>query len=874
MSHRHARLRLLLCSILLALISAGKLQAEGVPRRERFSLNAGWRFQKNDPADAGATLSYSKLRDWLLPSGNAFVAPDKAKSRPSGDEPGKDVSYVQSGFDDTGWRKVNLPHDWGVEGPFQQELQGETGKLPYAGIGWYRKHFNVPMQDQGRALFLQIDGAMSNSAVWLNGHLVGGWPYGYSSYELDLTPFIKMGSDNVLAVRLDNPSDSSRWYPGGGIYRNVWLLKTNPTHLSQWGVYVTTPEISANSATVTVSVKIDHALAPVTVSTAIYEPAAAGARFGAQVATAQVPGAANTNALAMSLRVKTPKLWSPDTPNLYLAVTTVQKGGQVVDQMQTYFGIRTAKFDPNQGFLLNEKILKLNGVCQHADLGALGMAVNTRALQRQIEILKEMGCNAIRTSHNMPAPELLDLCDRMGMLVMDESFDCWEKGKKPGDYHNYFNDWHEQDIRAEARRDRNHPSVILYSIGNEIPQQGTPEGLVIGSQLTTMIHEEDPTRPTTIGCSATGAGYNDFVKAVDVFGYNYKPGEYAKWHLAHPTQALFGSETSSTVSSRGEYFFPLNVSQSDFQVSSYDNWKPGWATSPDTEFKGQDQNPFVAGEFVWTGFDYLGEPTPYTTDTTNLLNWSNPEDKAKAEAELKAVGKLKVPSRSSYFGIVDLCGFKKDRFYLYQSKWRPELPMAHILPHWNWPGREGQVTPVYVYTSGDEAELFLNGKSLGRKKKGAYEYRLKWDDVKYQPGELKVIAYKAGREWAKDSVKTSGPAAKIMLQPDRTRIAMDGEDLSYVTVTVADRDGQLVPRSKNLIKFEVSGPAEIVATDNGDATDLSVFQNPVRKAFNGLALAIIRAKPDAAAGMITLRATSDGLQAGEVRLQGVAPAIR
>jgi beta-galactosidase len=512
----------------------------------------------------------------------------------------------------------------------------------------------------------------------------------------------------------------------------------------------------------------------------------------------------------------------------------------------------------------------LNGVCDHSDLGALGTVVNTSALARQIRILQGMGCNAIRTSHNPPAPELLELCDRMGMLVMDESFDCWKRGKMKNDYHLLWDDWHERDWRAELRRDRNHPSIILWSIGNEVKEQGSLEGRVIAAELTDIAHQEDPTRPTTSANSNVHAGYNGFATNEDVFGYNYKPGEYGKFHAANPKQPLFGSETASCISSRGEYFFPVTDNkadgQGDFQMSSYDLYAPRWATPPDAEFKGQDEFPFVAGEFVWTGFDYLGEPTPYNGDKSTLLNFTDPAEKARMQKELDELGKIKVPSRSSYFGIVDLAGFPKDRYYLYQARWRPEFPMAHILPHWNWPERIGKVTPVFVYTSGDSAELFLNGKSLGLKKKEQYEYRLRWDDVVYQPGELKVVAYKNGKRWATDMMKTTGPAAKLTLQADRNKIQDDGRDLSFVTVRVVSKDGLLVPRSMNHIKFSISGPGEIVATDNGDATSFESFQAPDHNAFNGLALVIVRTKAGQP-GTIVLTAQSQNLQSTKLSIE-------
>ena len=526
------------------------------------------------------------------------------------------------------------------------------------------------------------------------------------------------------------------------------------------------------------------------------------------------------------------------------------------------FGIRTIRFDAQNGFFLNGRHVEVNGVCNHADLGALGTAINTRALQRQVEIMKEMGANAIRTSHNPPAPELLTLCDKLGMLVMDESFDCWATGKNAHDYHTLFADWHAKDLRNQVRRDRNHPCVILWSIGNEIPEQGW--GAKMAKDLADIVHSEDLTRPVTAACDQVYAGTNGFQKSLDILGYNYKYGSYESFHAKNPDEPVFGSETASTISSRGEYFFPPGGDKQDFQVSSYDLSAPGWASPPDPELKAEAKFPFVFGQFLWTGFDYLGEPTPYNNDKTNLLNFSDPAMKAKMAEEMQQLGKVPVPSRSSYFGAVDLAGFKKDLFYLMQAAWRPDYPMAHILPHWNWPERVGKVTPVFVYTSGDEAELFLNGQSLGRKQKNG-EFRLKWNDVVYQPGELKVVAYKNGQKWAEDAVKTTGDAAKLLMTPDRATIKADGQDLSFVTVAIADKDGLTVPRTHNAISFELTGPGEIVATDNGDATSLVSFQSKERQAFNGLALVIVRTQAGQP-GDIVLKAKSDGLEAAEVHL--------
>lgn len=860
---------------LLLFLTLFCFSATAFAQRERIAFNDGWRFTKGDSENAGVSLSYTNLKAWILPSGNAFCA---TNSFPRPTEEPAVVSFAQPDFNDSSWRQLNLPHDWGIEGPFQQEYPGETGKLPWWGVAWYRKHFTLPASDAGRRIVLEMDGAMSHASVWLNGKLVGGWPYGYASWQVDLTPFVKIGGDNVLAIRLDNPKDSSRWYPGGGIYRNVWLTKTAPVQVGQWGVQVTTEEIRSNQATIQLAVNLENDSASeawVAVNHAIYEVQSNGAR-GKQVSTVELKSGPRERLVRsnhvekVKLTLLEPKIWSLAAPNCYIAVTTVLQDGKEIDRVETPFGLRTIKFTADNGFFLNGERVPIRGVCQHHDLGALGAAFNTRAAERQLEILREMGVNAIRTAHNPPAPELLELCDRMGFLVMVEAFDCWKGRKKPNDYHLLFWDWSEPDLRAMVRHYRNHPSIIIWSTGNEMPDQRNAQGVELSKRLTAIVHEEDPTRPVTAGCNHDVAGFNGFQNTVDIFGYNYKPHLYAKFRATNSLVPLYGSETASTVSTRGEYFFPVSEDKAqglaDFQVSSYDLYAPRWAMTPETEFRGQDTNTFVAGEFVWTGFDYLGEPTPYTSDLSNLNNYSNADDKARAEKELAEMGKIRTPSRSSYFGIVDLAGFKKDRFYLYQSRWRPELRMAHILPHWNWAGREGEVTPVHVYTSGDEAELFLNGKSLGRKKKGDLEYRLRWDDVKYAPGELKVVAYKNGKKWAVDVVRTTGPATKLLLSADRATIAADGKDLSFVTVTVADKKGQLVPRSKNQLKFAIEGPGEIIATDNGDPTSFESFQAPERKAFNGLALVIVRAKADES-GKIKLTATAEGLTSGSVTLR-------
>ncbi|WP_075080630.1 beta-galactosidase GalB [Terrimicrobium sacchariphilum] len=846
----------------------GAVEAAETQARERSSFNADWRFIKGDPEEVGDTFRLPEINKWLASQRSEYEV-GKTALRPEGNL-GAAVSYVAPGFDDGSWRKLNLPHDWGIEGPFNQEYDGETGKLPWWGVAWYRKHFEVPAADRGSQLYLDFDGAMSYALVWVNGKFAGGWPYGYSSFRVDITPYVNFGGENVVAVRLDNPPNSSRWYPGGGIYRNVWLVRTSPVHVAHWGTQVTTPQISAAVGKVELKTSVvnnTEAPASVSLKNSIYVLDRAGAKVGKAVASGATPplsiAPGERKEIPAQLAVPRPDLWSPETPARYVVVTDVLQGNNVVDQYETPLGFRTIAYHAKDGFMLNGKPYKFQGVCNHHDLGALGTAVNYRALERQVELLKEMGGNAIRTSHNPPAPELLEICDRLGMLVMVEAFDCWASGKKPNDYGRLFKEWHEADLRAMVRRDRNHPSVVIWSTGNEIAEQNGPW---LSEKLTRIVHEEDSTRPVSVGCNWLEAGFNGFQKSVDIFGFNYKPGVYERFHNENPDIPIYGSETASTISTRGEYFFPLDHGgQSDFQMSSYDLYFPGWATTPDTEFKAQDKYPYVMGEFVWTGFDYLGEPTPYNKDTTNLLNMADPEAKAKLKEELDRLGKIQVPSRSSYFGILDLAGFKKDRFYIYQAKWRPDFPMAHILPHWNWPDRIGQVTPVHVYTSGDEAELFLNGKSLGRKKKEAGQYRLRWDDVKYEPGELRVVAYKNGRQWAEDKVVTTGEASQLALSPDRARISADGKDLSFVTVKVEDGKGRVVPRSGNEVKFEISGPGELDAVDNGNPVSHESFQASERKAFNGLALAIVRSKPGEK-GEIKLKAVSAGLVAAETTI--------
>ncbi|RGU29822.1 beta-galactosidase GalB [Bacteroides cellulosilyticus] len=844
--------------------------------RERININRDWRYQIDDPDGVGAALHYSRLKPYLLPCANDFIIFGKRYQRPEGN-PGENIAYVKSDFDDSEWRHLNLPHDWAIEGPFNIDYNGSTGKLPYWGIRWYRKTLELSQDDAGKQIYLDIDGAMSYASVWCNGQYVGGWPYGYASFRLDLTPYIKAGQKNVLAIRLDNPDDTSRWYPGSGIYRNVWLVKTSPVHVEQWGTFVRNQQVDSEIAVMEMGVNIEnHAGKDVQVKlqTSVYLQGKDGRPVGEEVTQSMTKDIAikkdSWSSARFQFKVDKPKLWDIDTPNCYVAVSRVFMDGKEMDSYETPFGIRTIEFTHDQGFMLNGQKVAIKGVCMHHDLGALGAAFNEVAAERQLRIMKEMGANAIRTSHNPPAPELVALCDRMGLMMQLELADTWQKGKRKNDYNLLFDDWSEADMRSLVRHYRNHPSVIMWSIGNEMPDQTTDQGVIIARNLTAYCHDEDPTRPTSLGCNKRDAVFRDIVNQVDIFGLNYFHKTYPVFKEQNPTRRYHASETSSATSSRGEYFFPVttdvNDSRSGFQLSSYDMTTIGWGCAPEVQFKMNEEYSFMSGEFVWTGFDYLGEPTPYNKDLTNLLNFSDPNELEKARKELEELGKIKTPSRSSYFGIVDLCGFPKDRYYNYKSYWRPDVPTVHILPHWNWQERIGEITPVHIYTSGDAVELFLNGKSLGRREKVHSYDRLTWDDVRYEPGSLRAIAYKNGQKWAEELVETTGKPAALQVTAEKTELKNDGTDLSFIRVAVVDSQGRVVPRSKNHLKFFVTGPAEIIATDNGDATSLLPFQLSERDAYNGLALVILRSQY-MKQGKVVLTVESKGLPKQKVVLK-------
>jgi beta-galactosidase len=869
LSHYH-RLLLLGCliSILSHAVSAHTIRKPraAAAERERTSLNAGWRFSRftSNPD----SLSYTALKPWILPSANNFLTGTPYK-QPSGTAPGADVKFTKADFDDKSWEQLAVPHDWAIKGPFDAPgVDGGQGRLPINRVGWYRRSLFIDQDiiKSGKSVFLDVDGAMAYAAVWLNGNLVGGWPFGYNSFRLDLTPFAKAG-DNQLALRVDNAFESSRWYPGAGIYRNIWLVTVHPVHVGQYGTYITTPKVSTQEATLNLSVDIENKgnkSQQIELVTYVYELDAAtrkpSGRAVATFASARTDvGSGTKKTLSGSATVQTPKLWGPppQKPNQYVAVSTLSVNGTTVDSYETLFGIRSIIYDANTGVHVNGQAVRIQGTCNHHDLGSLGAAFNTRAAERQIQMLLEMGNNALRTSHNPPAPEFLDLADQYGLLVLDEIFDAWNEGKTNNDFHLIFPDWHEPDLRSFIRRDRNHPSIIAWSIGNEIPEQKEASGGATGKMLRDIVRQEDSSRLVTSAMNSAGPN-TALADAVDIIGLNYQgEGNGASWsssfpnfHSKFPNKMIWSTESASTVSSRGIYLFPVtsektavvgnNAGQggdaNSSQVSAYELYSPSWAASPDKVFEQQDRHPYVAGEFVWTGWDYIGEPTPYDS------------------------------SRSSYFGIIDLAGFKKDRFYLYQARWRPDLPMVHLLPHWTWPQRVGQVTPVHVFTSADEVELFVNNVSAGRKKRAQYQYRIRWDDVKYTPGSIRAVAYKNGTQWATDSHVTASTPASLSLSADRTSISADGYDLSFISVSVLDSNGTLVPTANHAITFEITaGKGQIVSTDNGDPTDKVPFPERTRKAFGGKALAIVKAQTGVS-GSIVLEARAGGVRAGKVEV--------
>lgn len=775
-------------------------------------------------------------------------------------------------YDDSGWDKVSVPHDWAITGPFsiENDLQnvqivqnmetkaslktGRTGGLPYVGIGWYRTEFNVP---EGMTAELLFDGAMSEARVYVNGHEFCFWPYGYSPFHCDVTPYLNKSGSNVLAVRLENLPFSSRWYPGAGLYRNVHLVCTSAkAHIPVWGTFVSTPSVHKDMASVSLGISLvsDKENIDIEYHTDIISPE------GEKVASRRsVALYHNGDSHVQKFLVKEPKLWSPEHPYLYKALTRILVDGVVTDEYETRFGIRSVEFIPEKGFYLNGEHRKFKGVCNHHDLGPLGAAVSIPALRHQLTMLKDMGCDAVRTSHNTPAPELVSLCDEMGLMMMVEPFDEWNDAKCENGYHRYFDEWAERDMKSMLHAFRNSPSVIMWSIGNEVPSQCTADGYKTAAFLQSICHREDPTRPVTCGMDQVNCVLsNGFAAQLDIPGINYRTFRYKDCYEQLPQGLVLGSETASTVSSRGTYHFPVekafSVMHPDHQSSGYDMEACNWSNIPDVDLALAEDYPWTLGQFVWTGFDYLGEPSPYDTDA-----W---------------------PNHSSMFGIIDLASIPKDRYWLYRSIWNTESPTLHIVPHWTWPGREGKITPVYVYTSWPEAELFVNGVSQGRRSKlspstpceglqdEALEgrYRLMWNDVVYQKGELRVVAYDAeGNVAASESVRTAGKPYALHLECDRTSIARDGEDLAYVTVSVVDKDGNTVPTDTREVLASVSGAGEFRAIANGDPCSLELFHLPHMHLFAGKLTVIVRSKANAD-GPILLKVNAKGLRSAELVL--------
>ncbi|MCH5230237.1 MAG: DUF4982 domain-containing protein [Muribaculaceae bacterium] len=765
--------------------------------------------------------------------------------------------------DSTQWKNVTIPHDWAIYGPFSRDndLQevaieqngekeatwktGRTGGLPYVGKGYYKTTIEVK-DTTDKSIALLFDGAMSHANVYVNGKHVAYWPYGYNSFYVDLNGVVKPGA-NEVEVSLENPDKSSRWYPGAGLYRNVHLIERNKVHIPVWGTYLTTPYVSKEYANVHLKTEVEGVAKgeQFTLNTVITN--AAGQEVASDTHSYKFyPGAP----VYQNLRVNNPSLWTPETPTLYTATTKVIKDGKVEDSYDTRFGIRTIEYRPDEGFFLNGELTKFKGVNNHHDLGPLGAAVNTSALRYQMELMKDLGVNAIRTSHNMPAPELVALADEMGFMLMIEPFDDWGfRPKSENGYGTLFNDWAEKDVVNMVKNYRNNPSVVIWSVGNEVPSQWGPDGISELLFLQDIVHREDPTRPVTNGMDQFDAVVNNgFAASVDIPSFNYKVNRYDEAYNKLPQKLLLGTETASTVSSRGKYYFPVEIAngvvREDNQSSSYDVEAAFWSNIPDDDFAVDDDLPYNIGQFVWTGFDYLGEPYPYDTDA-----W---------------------PSHSSYFGIIDLASIPKDRYYLYRSQWNKEDNTLHILPHWNWAGREGEVTPVFVYTNSPKAELFINGKSQGMREKrkdgtNMERYRLMWNDVVYEPGEVMVVAYdENGNETGRKSVKTAGKPHHLVLTPNRTSLTADGEDLVYIMVQVADKDGNIVPTDEREVTFTTKGAGTFRATANGDATSLRPFHLPVMDLFSGAATAIVQSGNQP--GEITFTAKAKGVKPATITI--------
>ena len=811
------RLQNLFIFILFSTFAATSLSTRA--QRNEQLLEEGWRFTKGDVTDAATP-----------------------------------------GFDDSRWESVTVPHDWAIYGPFSREndLQnvavtqnfetqasiktGRTGGLPYVGVGWYRTTFDTKPDQEVTLVF---DGAMSEARVYVNGQEVCFWPCGYNSFYCNVTRLINPdGRNNTLAVRLENRPQSSRWYPGAGLYRNVHVITTNRIHIPVWGTQITTPHVADDYASVCLRTSVENSgQKELTLVTEILSPE------GKTVATKENKGFINHGQpFTQNFVVERPALWSPESPSLYRAVTKVYVEDKLTDTYTTRFGIRSIEYVADKGFYLNGKLRKFQGVCNHHDLGPLGSAINVKALRHQLTLLKDMGCDAIRTAHNMPAPELVALCDEMGFMMMIEPFDEWDIAKCDNGYHRFFNEWAERDMVNMLRHYRNHPCVVMWSIGNEVPTQCSPEGYKVAKFLQDICHREDPTRPVTCGMDQVDCVLdNGFAAMLDIPGFNYRAHRYTEAYERLPQNLVLGSETSSTVSSRGVYKFPVqrkaDAKYDDHQSSSYDLEYCSWSNIPDMDFALADDYNWTLGQFVWTGFDYLGEPSPYDTDA-----W---------------------PNHSSMFGIIDLASIPKDRYYLYRSLWNRNEETLHILPHWNWEGHEGEKVPVFVYTNYSSAELFVNGKSYGKQTKNNQtvenRYRLMWHDVVYEPGEVKVIAYdRNGKATAEKVIRTAGKPHRIELSTPHHTLNADGKDLAYVTLRIVDKDGNLCPTDGRLVNFNVKGAGRYRASANGDPTCLDLFHLPRMHAFNGMLTVILQASKEA--GTMELKASTKGLKSGSIQI--------
>lgn len=761
---------------------------------------------------------------------------------------GDDSLASQIKFDDNKWRKLSLPHDWSIEGQFSEKdpVTHNQAALP-AGVGWYRKTFTIADTSEKKRVFISFDGIYRNSEVWINGHYLGKRPNGYVSFEYELTPYLKSGREkNVVAVRVDNsPQPNSRWYTGSGIYRNVWLRTTRLTAFEKWGTFIQTTSVSEHSASISIHSRLLNTSSAIDVHCEIFDPT--GKRIQSVQRSLRRSENYNDSVYQFRLSIRNPKLWSVDSPVLYKAVLRILLAGNVMDQWETSFGIRYFNFDATKGFSLNGKPMKILGVCMHHDLGALGAAVNARAIERQLQILKKMGCNAIRTAHNPPAPEFLDLCDKMGFLVMDEAFDIWKKRKNRFDYSVDFNEWYKKDLEDMVKRDRNHPSVFMWSIGNEIREQFDSTGITIAKELVQIVKSIDTTRPVTCALTENIPEKNFIYQsgALDVLGFNYKLDAYPDLPRRFPGEKFVATETASAFATRGHYDMPSDSNRlwppdskpfkngnPDYTVSAYDHVFAYWGATHEQSWNAVKKHNFIAGTFVWSGFDFLGEPVPY--------QW---------------------PARSSYYGIIDLAGFPKDVYYMYQSEWTNK-PVLHLFPHWNW--EKGKPVDVWAYyNNADEVELFLNGRSLGKKKKNGDTLHVMWR-VNFEPGILKVVSKSKGKIVLTRQITTAGKPAKIHLAEDRKVLKANGEDVSFITVSILDANGNVVPYADNLIKFSVRGEAVVAGTDNGYQASLESFKLPERKAYNGSCLLIVRTTEKA--GSIEVSAAALGLRSGKIML--------